>query len=174
MPYRFDTERNDEAGLLRLLDLGALDESRAAAALMPDAVSPQEVARVPGVANVSVSAAAGRDANSVWMLSPQPVRLGRLRLVPATRADVVPAPGDLRLLDTAAFGTGCHPTTALCVEIIEDLLHATPITRMLDVAAGSGVLALAALAHGVPRAVAIDIDERARAGWVALVLRAST
>jgi ribosomal protein L11 methyltransferase len=163
VPYRIDIEQIDEAGLLRLLDLGALDiessgEGRAAAALMPDSVTPQEVAHVLGVAHVSVSAAAGRDADSVWMLASQPVRLGRLRLVPATRADIAPAPGALRMLDAAAFGTGRHPTTALCVEIIEDLVHATPITRMLDVGTGSGVLALAALAHGVSHAVAIDID----------------
>lgn len=163
MPYRIDIERIDEPGLLRLLDLGALDvessgEGHAAAALMPDAVSPHNLAQVLGVARVTVSAAAGRDADSVWMLSPQPVRLGRLRLVPATRADVTPAPGDLRMLDTAAFGTGRHPTTALCVEIIEDLVDTLPTRRMLDVGTGSGVLALAALAHGVPRVVAIDID----------------
>lgn len=163
MPYRIDIERIDESGLLRLIDLGPLDlESsvggRAVAALMPDAVSPQEVAQVLGVAQVSVTAAAGRDADSVWMLSPQPVRLGRLRLMPAARAEVVPAPGDLRMLDTAAFGTGRHPTTALCAETIEDLVNATPTARMLDVGTGSGVLALVALAHGVPRVVAIDID----------------
>lgn len=166
MPYRIDIERIDESGLLRLLDLGALDiessdEGRGAAALMPDAVSPQEVTQALGGARLSVSAAAGRDADSVWMLSPQPVRLGRLRLVPATRTDAVPASGDLRMLDTAAFGTGRHPTTALCVEIIDDLVDATPTTRMLDVGTGSGVLALAALAHGVPRAVAIDVDGEA-------------
>jgi len=163
VPYRIDVTPIDEAGLLRLLDLGALDVessggSRGAAALMPDAVSLQEVAQALGVGQISVSAAVGRDADSVWTLSARPVRVGRVRLVPATRADVAPAPGDLRMLDTAAFGTGRHPTTALCVEILEDLLHATPPRVMLDVGTGSGVLALAALAHGVPRAVAIDID----------------
>lgn len=163
MPYRIDVERIDEAGLLRLIDLAPLDiessgEGRSVAALMPDAVSPQQVAQVLGVAQVSVSAAAGRDADSVWMLSPQPVRLGRLRLVPAARTDVVAAPGDLRMLDTAAFGTGRHPTTALCVELLEEFADAAPAARMLDVGTGSGVLALAALAHGVPRVVAIDID----------------
>lgn len=166
MPYRIDLDRIDDSGLMRLLDLGALDiessgEGRRAAALMPDAVSPQKVAQALGVAHVSIAAAAGRDADSVWILSPQPVRIGRLRLVPATRADVAAAPGDLRMLDTAAFGTGRHPTTALCVETIDDLVKATPITRMLDVGTGSGVLALAALAHGVPHAVAIDVDGQA-------------
>lgn len=166
MPYRIDLERFDEPALLRLIALGALDIETSgvdgrAAALMPDAVSPQAVAQVLGVAEVHVGAAAGRDADSVWLLSPQPVRLGRLRLVPANRVAVVPAPGDLRMLDTAAFGTGHHPTSALCVEVIDDLVQATPITQMLDVGTGSGVLALAALALGVPHAVAIDIDGEA-------------
>jgi ribosomal protein L11 methyltransferase len=166
VPYRIDIERIDESGLLRLLDLGAIDiessrEGPGAAVLMPDAVSPQDVAEVLGLARVSVSAVTGRDADSVWMLSHQPVRIGRLRFVPATRADVVPAPGVLRMLDTAAFGTGRHPTTALCVEVIDDLVSTTPPTSMLDVGTGSGVLALAALAHGVPHVVAIDIDGEA-------------
>jgi ribosomal protein L11 methyltransferase len=51
-------------------------------------------------------------------------------------------PGDLRLADEAAFGSGFHPTTALCLEAIEEAVTIAPPASMLDVGTGSGVLAL--------------------------------
>jgi ribosomal protein L11 methyltransferase len=70
-------------------------------------------------------------------------------------------PGSVRLADATAFGSGLHPTTVLCLEAIDEATtYATP-PSMLDVGIGSGVLALAALIHGVPRVVGIDIDDDA-------------
>jgi ribosomal protein L11 methyltransferase len=69
--------------------------------------------------------------------------------------------GDIRLLDARAFGTGQHPTTRLCLEALADLVQPSPPDAVLDVGTGSGVLALAALALGVPRATAIDLDTQA-------------
>jgi ribosomal protein L11 methyltransferase len=67
----------------------------------------------------------------------------------------------LTLVDAPAFGTGLHPTTALCLDAVRDACESTPPDRMLDVGTGSGVLALAALVHGVPRALGIDLDDGA-------------
>jgi ribosomal protein L11 methyltransferase len=66
--------------------------------------------------------------------------------------------GALRLVDGDAFGTGLHPTTALCLQAIEDVLDAGIPDRVLDVGTGSGVLALAALRRGVRWAAGCDLD----------------
>jgi ribosomal protein L11 methyltransferase len=97
----------------------------------------------------------GRDEDSVWVLKPRPIRVGRLRIVPA---DAVAVPGDLKLIDAAAFGTGLHPTTALCLEAIDAAVQVACPEALLDVGTGSGILALAALRMGIPRALGIDID----------------
>ena len=69
--------------------------------------------------------------------------------------------GTLRLIDSTAFGTGHHPTTALCIEALEESLTSGIPSSVLDVGTGSGVLALAALMLGVPRATGLDIDAEA-------------
>jgi len=128
------------------------------AALMPDSITPEQVASTLGVDDISVSPAAGRDAESVWILSPRPIRIGRLQIVPALSEA---APNALRLVDAAAFGTGLHPTTALCLEALDEAVQIAPPDAVLDVGTGSGVLALGALMLGVPQALGIDIDDEA-------------
>ncbi len=77
------------------------------------------------------------------------------------------APGDrvaIHLDRGLAFGTGTHPTTALCLEwIYETLTTASPKpTSLLDFGCGSGILAIAALKLGARAALAVDIDPLAR------------
>jgi len=162
VPYRVDIARAGDAALDRLVELGALDVDRSPgggiAALLPDDVTPEQVARALGIDDVAISAAVGRDAASVWILSPRATRIGRLRIVPA-HADA--EPGVLRLTDSAAFGTGLHPTTAMCLEAIEEALQPAAAATLLDVGTGSGVLALAALLMGVPQALGLDTDAEA-------------
>jgi ribosomal protein L11 methyltransferase len=162
VPYRVDLRNIGDDGLDRLIELGALDAEVAhdggIAALMPDGVAPEEIARSLGVEDITVSPAVARDARSVWVLAPRPIQVGRLRIVPAqAEAD----PNALRLVDGAAFGTGLHPTTALCLEALDQAIELAPPDAMLDVGTGSGVLALAALMLGVPRALGIDVDSEA-------------
>lgn len=157
MPYRIDLSHSPDGAFDRLVDLGALDVDVAGdtvTAIMPDKVTATDVARAIGV-DVGVAPARGRDAGSVWVVRPRPVRVGRLQILPA---GAPPQAGALRLTDSEAFGTGLHPTTALCLEALEAELAASLPASVLDVGTGSGVLALAALAAGVPRAVALDID----------------
>jgi ribosomal protein L11 methyltransferase len=162
VPYRIDLRDVAEDALDRLVDLGAIDAERTQdgglAALMPDSVAPERVASALNVDDLSISPAVGRDDGSVWMLSPRPIRVGRIRIVPS---HMTAEPDALRLIDATAFGTGLHPTTALCLEALEETVQIAPPDAVLDVGTGSGVLALAALTIGVPGALGVDIDDGA-------------
>jgi ribosomal protein L11 methyltransferase len=161
LPYRVDFSPADSDALDRLIELGALDVGSShggMAALLPDTVKPEQLAAALGAKSVTVSHAVGRDAGSVWVLSPRPISIGRLRIVPADRDH---ASDTIRLIDASAFGTGLHPTTALCLEALQEIVQIAPPNAVLDVGTGSGVLALAALTLGVPRVLAIDIDDDA-------------
>lgn len=57
-----------------------------------------------------------------------------------------------------AFGTGAHGSTALALALLDARLAATPAARVLDVGAGSGVLAIAARKLGAAHALACDLD----------------
>lgn len=62
----------------------------------------------------------------------------------------------LKLDPGAAFGTGSHATTSLCLEILEGCVNDK--THLLDVGTGSGILAIASLLLGAESAVGVDID----------------
>lgn len=162
MPYRIDVAVDRADAFERIVELGALDAEILSpghvAAILPDSVTPDEVARALGAGHVTASPARGRDAGSVWVLGPRPITIGRLRIV---SADAPAHPGDLRLLDSDAFGSGLHPTTRLCLEALDDVIATTRPESMLDVGTGSGILVLGGLRLGVPRATGVDIDSSA-------------
>ena len=56
-----------------------------------------------------------------------------------------------------AFGTGTHPTTAMCIQLIEKFLE--PGSSFLDVGTGSGILMIAAAGLGAEQLTGIDTDE---------------
>jgi ribosomal protein L11 methyltransferase len=156
VPYRIDLPDTADA-FDRLVQLGALDVDAVpggVAAIMPDHVCVTTIEDALAT-EIRVTPARGRDDGSVWVIQPRASRVGRLQIIPADRPAET---GALRLIDGQAFGTGLHATTALCLEALDTELSARTPDRMLDVGTGSGVLALAALALGVPRAVAIDLD----------------
>lgn len=158
MPYRIDIPCPPSDAVDLLVELGALDiESLngGIAAIMPDGVTHETITTALRLSRVSVSDAIARDDNSVWMLSPRAVRIGNILI---TSHEGVTASEALRLTDSDAFGTGHHPTTALCVEALEEILTSARVDSVLDVGTGSGILALAALLMGVPQATGVDTD----------------
>lgn len=98
----------------------------------------------------------------VWLEHWPPQRFGeRLWVVPRAKQDEVTDPDAVRLLldPGLAFGTGSHPTTALCLEWLGPA--ALKGKTVLDFGCGSGILAIAALLLGAERAVCVDIDPQA-------------
>jgi len=93
---------------------------------------------------------------SEWIRFHRPVEVGSLWIGPPWES---PTPGfEPVVIDPGlAFGTGAHPTTQLCIELLQVLERRS----LLDVGSGSGVLAIAACKLGFDPVVAIDIDEAA-------------
>lgn len=56
----------------------------------------------------------------------------------------------------AAFGTGTHATTSLCLELLQDYIKDGSV--MLDIGCGSGILAIASVLLGAESVVGVDID----------------
>ncbi|PYC28405.1 50S ribosomal protein L11 methyltransferase [Aquipseudomonas alcaligenes] len=101
-----------------------------------------------------------QDWERSWMDNFQPMRFGqRLWIVPSWHAAPQPEAVNLLLDPGLAFGTGTHPTTALCLEWLDgqDLTGCT----VLDFGCGSGILAIAALLLGASQALGTDIDPQA-------------
>lgn len=94
-----------------------------------------------------------------WKAHFHPVRVGRRFVIKPSWREHTSAPDDIMIeIDPGlAFGSGLHPTTQLCLKILEDL----PLTgqSLFDVGTGSGILALAALKLGAAKVRAVDIDD---------------
>jgi ribosomal protein L11 methyltransferase len=60
-----------------------------------------------------------------------------------------------------AFGTGQHPTTRGCLELIEEATAASAVARALDVGTGSGILSIALAKLGAAHVAAVDNDPQA-------------
>lgn len=100
-----------------------------------------------------------RDWIREWMSQYQPMAFGRLWVCPSWTEPPAPDAPVLFLDPGLAFGTGTHPTTALCLEQLAsiDLENA----RVMDYGCGSGVLAIAALKLGAAYSCGVDIDPQA-------------
>jgi ribosomal protein L11 methyltransferase len=83
---------------------------------------------------------------AVWLDSPEPERI------------------PIKIDPGMAFGTGTHPTTQLCLELIENKVETLKVSKtcrvlnVIDIGCGSGILAIAALKLGATNALGVDID----------------
>jgi len=84
-------------------------------------------------------------------------RIGRVVIVPSWAEEELSSGEVAITLDPGmAFGTGLHPTTRGCLELLQEVQPMPD--RILDVGCGSGILALAALRLGATHAIGIDTD----------------
>ena len=88
------------------------------------------------------------------------ITVGRFRILPEHRSCEATPPHLLRLLVDAgpAFGSGRHETTQGCLQLLEEIARERRPRRILDLGAGSGILALAAAQLWKRPVVAADID----------------
>jgi len=101
-----------------------------------------------------------RDWTREWLKDFRPLRFGRrLWVVPTAYEPPEPEAVNLVLDPGLAFGTGTHPTTALCLE----WLDGQPLegASVVDYGCGSGILAVAAALLGAEDILATDIDPQA-------------
>jgi ribosomal protein L11 methyltransferase len=100
------------------------------------------------------------DWMAAWKQHYHPIPIGKKLLVlPAWIEQFDPARIPVRIDPSMAFGTGTHPTTQLCLEMIEK--YTLPGQSLIDVGCGSGILSIAALKMGASHALAVDIDNAA-------------
>ncbi len=112
-------------------------------------------------AHARVRAVEARAWERVWLEDWKPMRFGR-RLWVCPSAAQPPQDPDavvVRLDPGLAFGTGTHPTTALCLQ----MLDALPLSgrEVIDYGCGSGILGIAALKLGAAHVIAVDLDPQA-------------
>ena len=101
-----------------------------------------------------------KDWEREWMDNFHPMQFGeRLWICPSWRDVPDPDAVNVMLDPGLAFGTGTHPTTALCLRWLDGIDMAGK--TVVDFGYGSGILALAALKLGAERVVGVDIDPQA-------------
>jgi ribosomal protein L11 methyltransferase len=107
------------------------------------------------------------DWSTSWKEHFKPLRVGKHLVIKPTWEDFPASPEDI-LLDIdpgMAFGTGTHPTTMLCLSVLEKILSCPRgeenLLTALDVGTGSGILTIAAAKLGISHISAVDIDPEA-------------
>jgi ribosomal protein L11 methyltransferase len=94
-----------------------------------------------------------------WKQHYKPILIGeRLVIVPAWMDSPDPNRIAIRIDPGMAFGTGTHPTTQLCLELMEKEFVTCLPSLVIDVGCGSGILSIAAIKLGAGSALGVDID----------------
>lgn len=105
-----------------------------------------------------------------WKSRYQPIPIGkRLMILPAWMDLSDPSRIGIKIDPGMAFGTGAHPSTQMCLDLLEtvfdsrisSLEYSNTRYSVIDVGCGSGILSVAALKLGATFALGVDIDEAA-------------
>ncbi len=101
-----------------------------------------------------------------WKQYYKPIPIGqRLIIIPVWIDSPEPERIPIKIDPGMAFGTGTHPTTQLCLALMEKQIETLKVSKafrifdVIDVGCGSGILSIAALKLGAERALGVDIDE---------------
>jgi ribosomal protein L11 methyltransferase len=100
-----------------------------------------------------------------WKQHYKPILIGRrLLILPAWMESPNPERIAIKIDPGMAFGTGTHPTTQLCLELMELFFTQSSIQNrkseiVIDVGCGSGILSIAAIKLGAKAVIGVDIDE---------------
>jgi len=95
-----------------------------------------------------------------WKQYYKPILIGeRLLILPAWMDSPNPERIAIKIDPGMAFGTGTHPTTQLCLELMEKVFVERQMSNVIDVGCGSGILSIAALKLGATNVLGVDIDE---------------
>ncbi len=95
-----------------------------------------------------------------WKERYRPIPIGKkLIIVPVWMESPDASRLPIRIDPGMAFGTGTHPTTQLCLDLLEESLP--PHGKVIDVGCGSGILSVAALKLGAQQALGVDIEAEA-------------
>lgn len=107
------------------------------------------------------------DWSEVWKQHFQPVRIGEnLVIIPTWLEENHDQRIAIKIDPGMAFGTGTHPTTQLCLEIIAGILEPLDVESrnsisVIDIGCGSGILGIAARKLGAGRSLGVDLDVEA-------------
>jgi ribosomal protein L11 methyltransferase len=99
-----------------------------------------------------------------WKQHYKPILIGkRLVILPAWMDSPDPNRVAIKIDPGMAFGTGTHPTTQLCLELMESYFDQSSIVNrkskiVIDVGCGSGILSIAAIKLGAEKTLGVDID----------------
>ncbi len=101
-----------------------------------------------------------QDWMSAWKKQYRPLKVGKkLAILPAWAENTFPDRIPIRINPGLAFGTGTHPTTQLCLEMMESKVQ--PGQNIFDIGCGSGILSAAAIKLGADRAYGVDTSAAA-------------
>lgn len=94
---------------------------------------------------------------TAWKEHYRPIEIGKkLLILPAWIEQKDVTRTAVKIDPSMAFGTGTHPSTQLCLELVEDYVQTGK--PLIDIGCGSGILTIAALKLGAKFALAVDID----------------
>ncbi|GFN30319.1 50S ribosomal protein L11 methyltransferase [Paenibacillus xylaniclasticus] len=112
----------------------------------------------PGHYNLSLKMVDEEDWADAWKKYFKPMRVSERLTIRPTWEEYTPGEGEhvIDLDPGMAFGTGTHPTTALCLRTLDSVIRGGE--ELIDVGTGSGILAIGAMKLGAKAVLAVDLD----------------